>query len=485
MSSKGIRRNTVFNIIGAVAPMILALATVPIFLKYIGAERFGVLSLVWLLVGYFGVFDFGLSRTTANQIAKLHGSPQEVRESVFWTAIWLNVALGVLGGVLLYLVATPLISTYFEISGTLRSEILSSLIWVAISVPVATLTGVILGALEGIERFALANSIQVIGTAMVQLAPLLAYWLFGSSLEYLVPSIVLARAISGGFLFLAVIKTLPICRPRWIDKKIMPELMTYGAWISVSSFISPMLESFDRIFIGMMVGAKSVAYYSVPFNIVDKLRVFPRAIGRAIFPRLSQNGKTDARQLTIQSIDTMIYLMTGAIAPFIPLVGTLMSLWVGAEFSSHSILVAHILLIGIWANSPAVAPLLYLQSQGRPDLVAKLHLAEFLPFLGILWLGIKWFGIEGAAMAWTLRVLADALLLYWQAGVLKDSFRKLFIGLLIVCSSFGFSAFGFPNIYLTLACSLMMSGVVLLWVWKSDPVMIRQAAGILNKRFRN
>jgi len=485
MTSRGIRKNTIFNIIGAVAPMILALATVPIFLKYIGAERFGVLSLVWLLVGYFGVFDFGLSRTTANQIAKMHGNQPEDRESVFWTAFWINLALGLLGGLLLYLVAAPLISKYFEISAELRSEIMASLFWVAISVPVATLTGVILGALEGVERFALANTIQVIGTAMVQLAPLLAYWIFGTSLEYLVPSIVLARAISGIFLLSAVIKTLPVRSVGWVEKKRIPELMTYGAWISVSSFISPMLESFDRIFIGTMIGAKSVAYYSVPFNIVDKLRVFPRAIGRAIFPRLSQNGEIGARQLTIQSIDSMVYLMTAAIAPFIPLVGILMSLWVGAEFSSHSIMVAHILLIGIWANSPAVAPLLYLQSQGRPDLVAKLHLAEFLPFLGVLWLGINFLGIEGAALAWTLRVIADALLLYWQADVLKDVFGKLSLGMVIIFTSFGLSALTVSNPYLAVAFSILMMTVVSVWIWLSEPLMVELGVRALKKRFRN
>lgn len=473
MSGTSLKKNTTFNIIGAVTPMVLSLVTVPIFLKYIGEERFGVLALVWLLVGYFGVFDFGLARTTANQIAKMRNEPAKNREAVFWTALWLNASLGVLGGGLLYFVADPLMSMYFKMPDQLRPEITATIFWVAVSVPVATLTGVVLGGLEGKENFAVANTIQIVGMTMVQLAPLFAYWIWGSNLEYLVPSIVVARILSGLFLVVALVKILPISSVMWIDRSKVSSLLGYGFWVSVSSFISPMLESFDRIFIGAMVGAKSVAHYSVPFNIVDKLRVFPRAIGRAIFPRLSQNDSLGARELTVQSVGVMVYLMTLAVAPFIPLVNILMELWLGKDFATHSIIVAQILLLGIWANSPAVAPLLFLQSQGRPDAVAKLHLMEFFPFLAVLWISIKFFGIEGAAIAWTLRVMIDALLLYWRARIIAEIKGKLLIGAAFVCISFGVSVVHHAEIFVAIIKSLVITCFVGFWILKKEPELSR------------
>ena len=57
-----------------------------------------------------------------------------------------------------------------------------------------------------------------------------------------------------------------------------------------------------------------------------------------------------------------------------------------------------------------------MQGAGRSDLTAKLHLAE-LPLYAILaWWLIATRGIEGAALAWTLRVAADAMCMFALAA---------------------------------------------------------------------
>jgi O-antigen/teichoic acid export membrane protein len=62
-------------------------------------------------------------------------------------------------------------------------------------------------------------------------------------------------------------------------------------------------------------------------------------------------------------------------------------------------------------NSLSHVPHSLLQAQGRPDVTAKLHLAE-LPLHGLLvWWLISLWGTPGAALAWTIRVAVDALLL--------------------------------------------------------------------------
>jgi len=55
-------KNTVFNFIGQTIPALVAIVTIPYIIHGLGVERFGILSLVWVVLGYFNLFDLGLGR---------------------------------------------------------------------------------------------------------------------------------------------------------------------------------------------------------------------------------------------------------------------------------------------------------------------------------------------------------------------------------------------------------------------------------------
>jgi len=339
-----IARNTVYNLAGGLVPLVVALVTVPLYLHQIGEARYGVLAIVWLLLGYFGLFDLGLSRATANHIARLPAEAGREREEVFWTACILNVGFGLLGGLALYFVGGPLLGHWFKMSAGLHGEALAALPWVAVSVPIATLTAVLTGALEGQERFGIVNLIQASGTLLFQVFPLVAAFVIGPSLVVVIPVAVAVRAISAIPLALAVKAKLPLRGLPQFHVTRIRELLGYGAWVTVTNIVSPVLVSIDRFLIGVMMGASAVAYYAVPFNLVTKASILPSALSRSLFPRLSAQNRGEATIISRDAVRTLAAVSTPLVVLIIFVIRPFLEVWVGRGFSVEAAPVGQLLL---------------------------------------------------------------------------------------------------------------------------------------------
>src|SRR3712207_3323696 len=104
--------NFAFNIVGLVLPLAVALVTIPLYVAHIGEVRYGILSVIWILLGNLGFLDFGLSRATASALSRLRFAPIRERAAVLGTAIHLNLLLGAFACVALVVVWTPLTSHF-------------------------------------------------------------------------------------------------------------------------------------------------------------------------------------------------------------------------------------------------------------------------------------------------------------------------------------------------------------------------------------
>lgn len=410
-----LRNNTLYNLLGSAASGIAALISIPLLLSKIGDVSFGVLSLVWLLLGHFVVFDFGLSRATANRMARLAAADHLARQRLLWTSLWLNLAFGLAGAIILYLLAEPLMVHVFDIDMAVREEVLRAAPWIAAGVPLATMTAVLAGALDGRERFDVANVLQAFGAIVTQIAPLAAAYLVSSGLDSLIVWTVLARVLYVLLLLGANLRFVAAGRPLLPNRQDTRELFAYGAWISVSALIVPFFVTLDKFMIGAMLGAAAVAYYAVPDQLVRRMSVLPVALTRGLFPRLSSSEPQASRELSHRSARLLTSVITPAVAGLMLVMHPFLSFWIDPTFAETASGPGIILAAGIWLNSLAMVPSAYLQAIGRPQLTARSHLIEILPHVVIVWLLVRSFGVTGAAVAILLVTILDTSLLMHYA----------------------------------------------------------------------
>lgn len=462
--------------LGSIVPVGISLFTIPIYLGQIGEARYGVLSVAWLLLGYFGLFDLGLGRATAQRIAALRDGTDSERAQSFWTALSLNIALGVIGGLLIWPVAFYFFGSVFKVEDALRPEMQAAVPWLILAVPMATISGVLSGALQGRERFLELNLISVIGTVLFQVLPLMVALIWGADLRILLPTALFIRLLTLLILFDRCRRHIFTGHPATFVRAQVGPLLRFGGWVTVSSFVSPVMVTVDRFIIGAMAGAKEVTFYTVPFQLGERITILPSALSSALFPRLAAADYEEQQRLAHESLRSLVVVMTPVVIAGILLMEPFIEWWITPAFAMQSARVGQIILLGFWANSFGIIPFVQLQAKGRPDLVAKCHLVEVLPYLGLLYLGLNNFGMIGAAIAFVLRVVFDFVLLASLAGILRQSLRILLIPILLLGGAFLTSTQTSPGQITWMALVTFNLLVAVAWAWWQAPAILLQFA---------
>lgn len=407
-------RNTVLNLLGLTVPLVVAIVAVPITVRALGVERFGILALAWIVLGYFSLFDLGLGRATTRFAAEALSLGQTDRFArLMWTSIGLQAALGLIGAVVLLAIAPFIVTQLLNVPPALVNEAQLCFVVLAAAVPATLVTAAARGGLEAGQRFDLVNLVAAPSSVLFYVLSAL-----GAIAGLPLPGIVLllvGNRVAAGVAYLALARrAFPAVSRIAVDLSVAPSLLTYGGWVSISSVVGPALVYADRFTIGAVLSLAAVAYYAAPFDVITRLLVIPGAMALTLFPAFSAAGHGREERLPGLYGRAMRYVLL-AVAPLVLLAllfgDALLRIWLGPDFERESALVFRLLSIGVLINALGFIPYSLLQAIGRADLTAKFHLAELAPFLALVWILTTSFGLVGTALAWVIRIASDSALL--------------------------------------------------------------------------
>lgn len=426
-----ISKHTTYNVAGALLPLGVTLITVPLYLEVVGVERYGILSICWVVLGYLGFLDLGLGPAVSQKLASARDDDRDAAEAVFWTAVWLSLAAGSVSALLVYAGA----AVYFASGGlgsSFTEEIRDAIPLLAMMLPLAMVSSVAAGALHGRQRFLVLNLISMTSATLMMALPLAAAYLWSPTLSALLIGALAARVVGLVLHYLTCIRAVPLSRPRMPKRELIGSLMKFGGWMTVSTAVTPLLLTVDRLAIGAILGAAAVAAYSIPFSLIARMSIIPWGLSSALFPRFAAGTEVERRHLMGLALSAIAVTMTPFCILIIAIVGPFFTFWLGRELAGVSSPVAYLLIAGIWANSIALVPFTMLQGSGRPDIVAKIHVLEILPYWLLLGGSLLLFGLPGAALAWAARATVDCGLMFWRAGVSPASLRILIAPVLLL-----------------------------------------------------
>lgn len=410
-----LRVNTIWNLAGGLLPLIAAAACIPYVLHQLGNEAFGVLTLIWALIGYFSLFDFGVGRALTYKLSKLRGENllDEI-PATLKAGILLIAATGILGCLIMVVLAPKLATDWLKISVYWQPDSQTAFKIAAIGVIFTTITSGLRGALEGLERFAASNLNKIfLGLCMFAL-PALSVYLHGASLSKIALYLVAARLVVVAWsvfqlrdYFRLANKPVSLCN--------IKSLLSFGGWITVTGIVGPLMVYGDRFFVSAAVGASLLPLYAIPQEGLQRLLIIPTALCGALLPHFARMKRVELEKSYRRNYRRVAIIMLGLCLLSALLAYPILAWWLSPEFAQQALPIALILAVGIWFNSVSMVPYTLLHAGGNPKITALLHLAELVVYvIALYWLTSRW-GLTGAAVAWVGRVLLDLILLHSAA----------------------------------------------------------------------
>jgi len=405
-----VRHNIAANFAGKAWKGIFSLAFVPIYIKLMGVEVYGLLGIFLSLSALFALLDMGLSATLNRELSRLsvaEDSAQESRNLVrtFEVLYW---GIGILIGIAVIILA-PLITKYWISSTSISSETIEqALLIMGILLASQWPNAIYSGGLKGLQRQVGLNVIKSVsltvrhgGAVLVLLfiSPSISAFFLWQSFVALLTTIVLA---------IWLWKSLPKSEHRSrFDTGLFFKNRKFASGMMGVTLVSVLLTQLDKIILSKMLTLEMFGYYMLAVNVTSVLITLVGPVYSALFPRLSQlvagEKQADISNLYHKGCQLVSVIILPIAMILVFFAEEILSIWIGDPVvvrNTHMLL--SLLVIGSMIKALMILPLTIMLSYGWTRLVLiqnGISVVLLIPLM--LWL-VNLYGAVGAAIVWII-----------------------------------------------------------------------------------
>jgi O-antigen/teichoic acid export membrane protein len=319
--------------------ILLSLVTIPILLRYLGVERYGIWLTIWAGAAWLGVLQFGVAPSLLNQLSAVEPTDVHIRKVLVSTAWWLAVLLAVIA--LLPLAFLYFFASWSEIlnvpPGALTTDgrSVAALVWIGVAagMPLSVPIAILRARQEGY----IANAIEVTG-GLVRLTALIVLVATNAGMAGLALGLTVAgigvSTVGAAWVFR---QRSPALGPsvRQVDRAVGASLLRTGTWFTALGIAALVISYTDLIVISHVLGPASVPAYAISFSLLGLFVGIELAILDAIWPAFGESAaRGDRRWLEATHRRVVSISVAGATAfgaLFVAFGQPVIRLWAGEE----------------------------------------------------------------------------------------------------------------------------------------------------------
>ncbi|QQZ37591.1 oligosaccharide flippase family protein [Pseudomonas sp. SK2] len=421
-----LKQNIVANYISQIYVAAIGILILPLYVKYMGAEAYGLIGFFAMLQAWFALLDLGLTPTISREAARYNGGAISALDfrRLFRALTTVFVVIAVLGGGLLWLVAEKIAMGWLNINQLDPNTVVLSIKIMVVCVSLRWMGGVYRGVISGSERLVWLSIFNMVIASLRFFAVFISLYVFGfSPVVFFFHQLFVAVVEMVGLLLMAT-KLLP--RPaegvlilNWSFRPVLP-LLKFSLSIAFTSSVWVLMTQTDKLILSGILPLADYGYFSLAVLVAGGIMIISGPISTALLPRMARLYAQEEHQqlLSLYRMATQsVAVLAGAasVTIFYCAKPLLMAWTADAELSSNAapILSLYALGNGILAIGAFPYYLQYARGQLKYHLIGSVGMV--LVLLPAIIIAVKNFGTVGAGYVW-LSVNAIYVLI-WVAFV--------------------------------------------------------------------
>jgi O-antigen/teichoic acid export membrane protein len=444
-SVSGFKLDLFANFAGTGWSAVMQLAFVPLYIKFMGIEAYGLVGFYLMLQAMLQVLDLGLSPTMNREMARYSVQPEKAAEcrDLVRTLEAVNWSTAIAMGVGIMALAPWIAAKWIKASTLPASSVRQALMIMGLLAALQWPVGFYRGGLMGLGRQVLFNALKVGTVTLSYGGAVLILWLVSPTIRAFLAWQAAVSAAQAVLIAAFIWRSLPPSdrRPRF-DLSLLRHVWRFAAGVSAITFTSLILMQVDKVILSKLLPLRMFGYYTLAWVVANGLWLITGSVFNVIYPRLSALVAAADEAGLRQSYHRVSQLMAVLI---LPLAGVLclfsydiLRLWThSSETAQIAAPIVSILVIGSAVNGLVTLPYALQLACGWTRLSALAGVISVIGVVPAILLLATRFGAIGAAVVWAGLNILTALIVVplMHRRLLKGEIWKYYgdVGFPLLC----------------------------------------------------
>ena len=408
MTRTALRTNVAANFVGSAWIGLMSVVFIPLYVKLIGIEAYGLIGFFLALQGTTKVFDLGLTTALNREFARLAGMPGQtaLMRNLLRTIEIVYCSIGVLNGLAVILLSQVLAEHWMRPEHLSTDVVQRAVLLMGVVITVQWPLGLYAGGLMGLQRQVSLNVVHAVMATVRGVGAVLILWAVSPTVEaYFLWQVVVS-----------IVHTLAVAVLAWSDvgresatfrRETLVSVWHFAAGVFGIGVVSMLLTQMDKFVVSKVLPLAVFGHYALASAVATSLYRLITPVFDAVFPRLSQlvasGSEAAVAELYHRSSQMLSVMVLPAglfIAVFAPEV---LMLWSSdADLWPHAHGMLSFLVIGTALNGVLTMPYALQLANGWTRLVIGTNVVAIVVLAPTLVLLTHLYGGIGAAMVWPI-----------------------------------------------------------------------------------